>query len=98
MDAVQGTSNSWVFLANAFVDLGTWNCFTPFVGVGIGGAYNMISNFTDLRQMLGVRRNRQFIRPRTEWHQQWSLAWALYAGVVLCGEQELQHRSNLSLP
>ena len=36
----QGYIKSWVFLANAFVDLGTWNCFTPFVGVGVGGAYN----------------------------------------------------------
>ena len=28
------------FLANAYLDLGTWWCLTPFVGAGVGGAYH----------------------------------------------------------
>jgi len=36
-DIYEGNLKSWVFLANAFVDLGTWECFTPFVGAGVGG-------------------------------------------------------------
>ena len=48
LDTYEGYLKSWVFLANAFVDLGTWNCFTPFVGVGIGGAYNTLADFTDV--------------------------------------------------
>ena len=36
LDTYDGNLKSWVFLANAFVDLGTWNCFTPFVGAGVG--------------------------------------------------------------
>jgi opacity protein-like surface antigen len=81
VDQYQGDLKSWVFLANAFVDLGTWNCFTPFVGVGIGGAYNSITNFTDVTpnvaafgadgSSFGLGRNTSNM----------SLAWALYAGV-----------------
>src|SRR4029079_9323276 len=36
VDQFQGNLKSYVFLANAFVDLGTWDCFTPFVGLGVG--------------------------------------------------------------
>ena len=64
-----------MFLANAFVDLGTWNCFTPFVGVGIGGAYNTMADFTDVNPTTG---GFGFGRNPSEWH----LAWALYAGVA----------------
>jgi len=47
-DAYQGYIKSWVFLTNAFVDLGTWNCFTPFIGAGVGGAYNQLADFVDM--------------------------------------------------
>ena len=34
-------SPSGSFMANAYVDLGTWWCITPFIGAGVGGArYN----------------------------------------------------------
>jgi len=73
-DAYQGYLKSWVFLANAFVDLGTWDCFTPFVGAGIGGAYNTLADFTDI----GIGTSGRGIgRNSSEWHT----AWALYAGV-----------------
>lgn len=74
LDTYQGNLNSWVFLANAFVDLGTWECFTPFVGAGIGGAYVTLSNFTDINPSVA---GFGFGRNPSEWH----LAWALYAGV-----------------
>lgn len=80
VDQYEGDLKSWIFLANAFVDLGTWECFTPFVGAGIGGAYNMVSNFTDVTPSVaafgadgssfGIGRNTS----------NFSLAWALYAG------------------
>jgi opacity protein-like surface antigen len=73
-DAYQGYIKSWVFLTNAFVDLGTWNCFTPFVGVGVGGAYNQLADFVDM----GIgQTGAGFGRNTTEWH----LAYAVYAGV-----------------
>jgi opacity protein-like surface antigen len=75
LDIYQGYLSSWVFLANAYVDLGTWYCLTPFVGVGIGGAYNTLSDFTDIGPQTGgngVGRN----------PSSWNLAWALHAGVA----------------
>ncbi|MBP0574415.1 hypothetical protein J8J27_27300, partial [Mycobacterium tuberculosis] len=32
--------DSWVFLANLYADLGTYNSLTPYVGAGIGVAGN----------------------------------------------------------
>jgi len=74
VDTYDGSLKSWVFLANAYVDLGTWNGFTPFVGAGIGGAYNTLADFTDFNPLggLGIGRN------PSEWH----MAWALHAGVA----------------
>jgi opacity protein-like surface antigen len=37
-DVYQGGYTSWVGLVNAYADLGTWWCLTPFVGVGVGAA------------------------------------------------------------
>jgi opacity protein-like surface antigen len=75
LDTYEGDLKSWIFLANAFVDLGTWECFTPFVGVGIGGAYLKLADFSDINPSLagfGVGRN----------PSDWNLAWAVYAGVA----------------
>jgi opacity protein-like surface antigen len=46
-DQYQGFLQSVVFLANAYVDLGTWNCLTPFVGIGVGGAWNKFADLVD---------------------------------------------------
>ncbi len=74
-DEYQGYLKSWILLANAYVDLGTWECFTPFVGFGVGGAYNTLADFTDTG--FGVT-GRGFGRNTSDW----SLAWALHAGVA----------------
>ena len=73
-DIYEGQLKSWIFLANAFVDLGTWECFTPFVGFGIGAANNSLVDFFDTNQTTS---GYGFGRNPSEWH----LAWALYAGV-----------------
>ena len=73
LDEYQGYLKSWIFLANAFVDLGTWDCWTPFVGVGVGGAYNTLRDFSDVNPNGGFG----FGRNPSEWH----LAYVLYAGV-----------------
>ncbi len=46
-DANSGNYSAAVFMANAYIDLGTWWCLTPYIGAGVGGAYNMISNVQD---------------------------------------------------
>lgn len=47
-DVYSGGYTSWVGLLNLYVDLGTWWCITPFVGFGVGGAYNTFSGLEDL--------------------------------------------------
>ena len=42
------SKSEWLVLANAYVDLGTWWCVTPFIGAGVGGSRNTISNFIDV--------------------------------------------------
>jgi len=74
LDTYDANIKSYVFLANAYIDLGTWNCFTPFVGAGIGAAYNTLTNFTDINpSQAGFGTSSD----SSEWH----LAYALYAGV-----------------
>jgi opacity protein-like surface antigen len=46
-DTYSAGFTSWVAMANVYVDLGTWWCITPFVGFGVGGAFNQISGLTD---------------------------------------------------
>ena len=73
-DAYQGYLRSWVFLTNAYLDLGTWDCVTPFVGVGIGGAYNQMADLVDMgigTTGAGFGRNSTNLSP----------AFALYAGL-----------------
>ena len=47
VDNYSGSKSEWVFLANAYVDLGTWWCVTPYIGAGIGMANIKIRGFRD---------------------------------------------------
>ena len=47
-DVTDGNVQSSVFMANAYIDLGTWWCLTPYVGAGFGTAYNRITGVQDL--------------------------------------------------
>jgi opacity protein-like surface antigen len=70
-----GVKSEWLFLANAYVDLGTWWCLTPFVGAGIGYSRNTISSFRDVNVPNdGVAYANS--------NSQWEMAWALHAGVA----------------
>lgn len=74
-DSYHGYLESWIALANAYIDLGTWDCLTPFVGAGIGGAYNKMANLTDV----GIGTSGRGIGLNSsEWHA----AYALYAGLT----------------
>ncbi len=66
--------SEWLLLANAYVDLGTWQGITPYVGAGIGGSRNTISSFRDINvPNLGVAYGGA--------DSKWNLAWALHAGL-----------------
>jgi opacity protein-like surface antigen len=82
-----GNLNSNVFLANAYVDLGNWGGFTPFVGAGIGAAQHSFAKVTDVGAsnnyvagvFTGVSSSnlvRFYNRNQT------NMAWALMAGVA----------------
>lgn len=73
-DVYTGSKSEWTFLLNGYVDLGTWDNFTPFVGAGVGFSRNTISSFTDTN----VVRNGV---STADTHSKWSFAWALMAGV-----------------
>ena len=66
--------SEWLFLANAYADLGTFSGITPYVGGGIGASRNTISNFTDDNILNGGG-------GYADSASQWNFAWALHAGV-----------------
>jgi opacity protein-like surface antigen len=69
------SKSEWVVLGNAYVDLGTWWSVTPFVGAGVGVAYNKIDHYRDINTLTsgggwadsGTKTN---------------LAWAAHAGLA----------------
>jgi opacity protein-like surface antigen len=63
-----------VFLANGYVDLGTWYGITPYVGGGVGFAVNFLENETDVGPETG---GFGYARNRT----QTNFAWAAMAGL-----------------
>jgi opacity protein-like surface antigen len=79
-DDYNASKSEWLFLANAYVDLGTWWCVTPFIGAGIGTSRNTISSFVDI----GATQVGNTILSTTyaENASKWNLAWALYAGLA----------------
>jgi opacity protein-like surface antigen len=83
-DTYGASKSEWLFLANAYADLGTWWCITPFIGAGVGTARVQIANFTD--QGLGsLFPPGSGIGPSTAFADtasRWNFAWALHAGLA----------------
>ena len=75
VDTYNATKNEWVVLANAYVDLGTWWCITPFIGAGVGGARVAINGFTDTNTPTGGVAFGDNVA-------KWNFAWAAHAGVA----------------
>ena len=88
VDNYSGSKSEWVFMANAYVDLGTWWCLTPYVGAGVGMANIKINGFRDdgyNYQAPPVNSNMPFLLTNSTTYAQdaskWNFAWALHAGV-----------------
>jgi opacity protein-like surface antigen len=83
-DSYTATKSEFLFLANAYVDLGTWWCVTPFIGAGIGTARVSMANFTDT----GFFHIPPFpSAPVTSFNyagqaSQWNFAWAVHTGLA----------------
>jgi opacity protein-like surface antigen len=70
-----GVKSEWLFLFNAFLDLGTWHSVTPFVGAGVGFDRLTIGNFTDVNiQNVALGWSPD--------NSKWNFAWALHAGLA----------------
>jgi opacity protein-like surface antigen len=81
VDTYHATKQEWVVLGNAYVDLGTWWCMTPFIGAGVGGARVAINGFTDQ----GLANNGAGALPGLAFGDsvaKWNFAWAVHAGVA----------------
>ena len=81
---------SWVGLANMYIDLGTWHCVTPYVGGGVGFASIDVIGLKDVNvPNLGVA----FAKDNTETN----FAWARLCRPCLQSDAGPHHRSLLSL-
>jgi opacity protein-like surface antigen len=80
-DVYDGDHSALVVLANAYIDLGTWWCITPFIGAGVGSAYNRTAALSDT----GINTNGlgagAFGFANAD-HAQWGMAWAAHAGLA----------------
>jgi opacity protein-like surface antigen len=66
---------SWVGLANVYIDIGTWHCVTPYVGGGIGFASIDVIGLKDVNVPNG---GVAFAKDNTETN----FAWAVYGGLA----------------
>ncbi len=73
--------SAWLLLANAYVDLGTWGRFTPYVGAGIGGAHVKWDNLSNTAG--GTTTSHRGT-------SSWRLAYALMAGTSYCINDRLE--------
>ena len=78
-DVTEGNVASAVFMANAYVDLGTWWCITPYVGAGLGGAYSRITGVQDLG-IIGSNGTVGFGLTQND-SNNWNFAWNAQAGL-----------------
>lgn len=46
-NTITTSMSSLLTLANVYADLMTWNCFTPYLGVGVGLSYNILGQVND---------------------------------------------------
>jgi opacity protein-like surface antigen len=67
--------SAFLLLANAYVDLGTYSGFTPYIGAGIGGAH---VKWDDLRNTFPG------VDDVHEGSENWRFAFALMAGASYC--------------
>jgi len=78
-DKYNGNYSAAVFMANAYIDLGTWWCLTPYIGGGVGAAYNRISNVEDIGPLPNGTIGFGYTYSDSA---SWNLAWNVQAGLT----------------
>ena len=66
---------SWLGLANAYIDLGTYMCITPYIGAGVGLASISVLGLKDVN----VPNSSVFYAAD---HSETNFAWAVYGGLA----------------
>jgi opacity protein-like surface antigen len=79
-DTYNGGVSSWVGLVNVYADLGTWWCVTPFIGAGVGAAYNTTTGLSDMATFPANNLSTSLYQANGA--SKTDLAWALHAGLA----------------
>ena len=88
--------SEWLVLANAYLDLGTWWCITPFIGAGVGWSSVTIHSFRDA----GISGPGATGFPTIAYADAASksnFAWALHAGLAYEVTKAFTRRAGLPL-
>ncbi len=75
-----GSFAATTMLANAYVDIGNWNGFTPYVGAGIGGAYVSWGTLNNVESRVSGAVPGTFAVDTHAGQSGWRFAYALHAG------------------
>jgi opacity protein-like surface antigen len=78
-DTYDANHSAAVFMANAYLDLGTWWCITPYIGVGVGGAYNRITALHDVGYISNGTTGFGYASTDSA---AWNMAWNVQAGLT----------------
>lgn len=84
-DTYNGGYKGWVALVNAYADLGTWWCITPFVGFGIGAAHIQTTGLQDTGALFSDVGGQSVVTGASYFANGASvtnLAWAAHAGLA----------------
>ncbi|MFN3853115.1 MAG: outer membrane protein [Phreatobacter sp.] len=77
-NVLQSNMSSVVALLNGYIDLGTWWGITPYIGAGVGYAWNRLSPTFDTGVVVGVGASSGLINAGS----MGNFAWALMAGLA----------------
>jgi opacity protein-like surface antigen len=78
-DLYDGNHSAWVGLINAYLDLGTWWCVTPFIGAGVGFAHHTIWSHTDIGLIADGTTGFGYADKD---YSKTNFAWAVHAGLA----------------
>jgi opacity protein-like surface antigen len=78
-DVYDGNHSAWVGLINAYLDLGTWWCVTPFIGAGVGFAHHTVFSHTDVGYIADGTSAFGFADKD---YSKTNFAWAVHAGLA----------------
>lgn len=81
VDTYAGSKSELLFLANAYVDIGTWYGVTPYIGAGVGTSRVTISNMADVSLISPTFGGGPGVAYAQE-GSQWNFAWAAHAGLA----------------